>query len=74
MVQFLSIIFFLDFLNFCWVFQKFPFFLCHSVLESTVNRILKTTQGAVKNKTLCHVDGKNVLSIRLMLRKNFSNC
>ena len=27
MVQFLSIIFFLDFFNFCWVFQKFPF-LC----------------------------------------------
>ena len=27
MVQFLSIIFFfLDFFNFCWVFQKFPFF------------------------------------------------
>ena len=29
MVQFLSIIFFLGFFNFCWVFQKFPFFLCH---------------------------------------------
>ena len=28
MVQFLSIIFFfLDFFNFCWVFQKFPFFV-----------------------------------------------
>jgi len=26
MVQFLSIIFFLDFFDFCWVFQKFPFF------------------------------------------------
>jgi len=26
MVQFLSIIFFLDFFNFCWVFQKFQFF------------------------------------------------
>ena len=27
MVQFLSInFFFLDFFNFCWVFQKFPFF------------------------------------------------
>ena len=27
MVQFLSIIFFsLDFFNFCWIFQKFPFF------------------------------------------------
>jgi len=32
MVQFLSIIFFfLDFFNFCWVFQKLPFFLCHPV-------------------------------------------
>ena len=28
MVQFLSInFFFLDFFNFCWVFQKFPFFV-----------------------------------------------
>ena len=27
MVQFMSIIFFFfDFFNFCWVFQKFPFF------------------------------------------------
>ena len=26
MVQFLSINFFLDFFNFCWVFQEFPFF------------------------------------------------
>jgi len=26
MVHFLSINFFLDFFNFCWVFQKFPFF------------------------------------------------
>ena len=32
MVQFLSIIFFLDFFNFCLVFQKFSFFLCHPVL------------------------------------------
>ena len=32
MVQFLSInFFFLDFFNFCWFSQKFPFFLCHSV-------------------------------------------
>ena len=27
MVQFLSIIFFFVFFNFCWVFQKFPFFV-----------------------------------------------
>ena len=33
MVQFLSIIFFLDFFNFCWVFPKFPFFLCHPVIQ-----------------------------------------
>ena len=26
MVQFLSIIFFFDFFNFCWVFLKVPFF------------------------------------------------
>ena len=26
MVHFLSIIFFLDFFNFCWGFQNFPFF------------------------------------------------
>ena len=24
--------FFLNFFNFCWVFQNFPFFLCHPVL------------------------------------------
>jgi len=29
MFQFLSIIFFLDFFSFCWVFSKVPFFLCH---------------------------------------------
>ena len=34
MVEFLSInFFFLDFFNFCWVFPKFPFFLCHPVFE-----------------------------------------
>ena len=27
MVKFLSMIFFLDFFNFCWVFQKFLFFV-----------------------------------------------
>jgi len=32
MVQFLSIIFFFYFFNFCWGFQKFPF-LCHPVFE-----------------------------------------
>jgi len=26
MVQFVLIFFFFDFFNFCWVFQKFPFF------------------------------------------------
>ena len=33
MVQFLSMIFFY-FFNFCWVFQKFLFFLCHPVKTS----------------------------------------
>ena len=33
MVQFLSIIFFLGFLQFLGVFLKLPFFLCHSVLR-----------------------------------------
>jgi len=41
MAQFLSInFFFWDFLNFCWVFQKFPFFLCHSVLETNFSAYL----------------------------------
>ena len=31
MVQFLSIIFFLGFIQFLLGFLKFPFFLCHSV-------------------------------------------
>ena len=41
MVQFLSIIFLLDFFNFCWVFQKFPFFCVslymHALLHVFVN-------------------------------------
>ena len=42
MVQFLSIIFFfLDLFNFCWVFQKFPFFLYHPVLR-------KETTGSLR--------------------------
>jgi len=32
MVQFVNIYIFFYFFNFCWVFQKFPFFVCHSVL------------------------------------------
>ena len=37
MVQFLSInFFFLDFFNFCWVFQNFTFFLCHRVFVSKI--------------------------------------
>ena len=34
MVQFLSIFFFLDFFNFCWVFQNFPFFVSLCILFS----------------------------------------
>ena len=55
MVQFLSIyFFFLDFFNFCWGFQKFPFFLCHSVFEvadttgvgwSGETRVLSAAEG-----------------------------
>ena len=58
MVQLLSIIFFLDFFNFCWVFQKFPFFLCHSVkrrlisaLECLTDQVANTAYGTV-GKTL----------------------
>jgi hypothetical protein len=43
MVQFLSIIFFsLDFFNFCWVFQKFPFF---SVTCMNTSQYLETAGG-----------------------------
>ena len=55
MVQFLSIIFFfLDFFNFCWVFQKFPFFCvtlykyftllfkCHILLWIQINQQFTT--------------------------------
>jgi len=34
MVQFVLIIFFLDFFNFCWVFQKFPFFVSLCIMGS----------------------------------------
>jgi len=38
MVQFLSInFFFLNFLNFCWVFQKFPFFCVALFKKETRN-------------------------------------
>jgi len=47
MVQFLSIIFFLlDFFNFCWVFQKFPFFCVslylyiHTVMNTTILQLV----------------------------------
>ena len=43
MVQFLSIIFFfLDFFNFCWVFQKFPFFVSPCTLLSHAIHSLST--------------------------------
>ena len=55
MVQFLSIIFFfLDFFNFCWVFQKFPFFgvtlyFRKQIKEKTKPRIRNiTAQAALK--------------------------
>jgi len=37
MVQFLSINFFLDFFNFCWVFQKIPFFVSLCIWGLVVN-------------------------------------
>ena len=36
MLQFLSIFFLLDFFNFCWVFQKFPFFVSSCIRMSPV--------------------------------------
>ena len=40
--------FFLDFFNFCWVFQKFPFFLCHPVLSVYKSYVTSVAQGSVK--------------------------
>ena len=40
MVQFLSIFFFLDFFNFCWVFQKFPFFCVTLYKTPTESKIV----------------------------------
>jgi len=44
MVQILSILFFsfLDFFNFCWVIQKFPFLLCHPVLTAAVEVVISS--------------------------------
>ena len=44
MVQLLSIFFFLDFFNFCWVFQKFPFFCV--TLYYCCSYVYRTTQCA----------------------------
>ena len=39
----------MDFFNFCWVFQKFPFFLCHAVQKIFEQRevsIQKSSSGS----------------------------
>ena len=60
MVQFLSIIFFLDFFNICWVFQNFPFFLCHSVYTT-----IWYLTHAYLNCVLHHVDYSRKPYVRL---------
>ena len=50
MVQFLSIFFGGDFFNFCWGFQKFPFFLCHSVSDKRVVRADEDPEDKKKRK------------------------
>ena len=49
---------FFDFLNFCWVFQKFPFFLCHPVhpIPHPIRSELQMVQMAhhVTDGTACY--------------------
>ena len=54
MVQFLSInFFFLDFFNFCWVFQKFPFFCVTLYLKMfRVTRPLKVGTTLTNQKSI----------------------
>ena len=61
MVQFLSIFFFY-FFNFCWVFQKFPFFVCHSVF---------TLYLKVKNFYNCEVSGEHFTLCRITVEEGY---
>ena len=58
MVQFLSkFFFFWDFFNFCWVFQKLPFFLCRSVfVKYDHNYMNKTVAFERKRKSLLYAE------------------
>ena len=65
MVQFLSIIFFFDFFNFCCVFQKFPFFCVILYIASILEWYHQ--QQSVRNPSLpfpysnyVYYDGRNV--------------
>jgi len=51
MVQILSIIFFLDFFNFCWVFQTFPFFVSLCTLKEKKNHNDKFSVSKEQNVT-----------------------
>ena len=51
MVQFLSIIFFLDFFNFCWVFQNFPFFCVTLYKEDAIEK--RNATHKVLTRALC---------------------
>ena len=51
MTQFLSVIFFfLDFFNFCWVFQKFPFFcVVLYILVMNIDSFERGTPKSINN-------------------------
>ena len=57
MVQFLSIIFFfLDFFNFCWVFQKFPFFFVSSCIKINRPKVVRLKVTVMFDNTLITVE------------------
>jgi hypothetical protein len=69
MVQFLSIIFFfLDFYNFCWVFQKFPFFV------SPCNTSLNTSWIEKCFRQICRENQSTRLMFSNFSRDNVDKC
>jgi len=48
MVQFLSSFFLLDSFNFCWVFQRFPFFVSPCIIHLTKKKNVSVYKNAAR--------------------------
>jgi len=69
MVQFLPIIFFLGFLHFFCVFQKFPFFCVTLYLGKPLthqNSIQEEIKSSLKSSSACYQSVQNLLSSSLL--------